>query len=279
MKGAMSDSKMGKAVVITGSTRGLGRGLAEAFLGSGAKVAISGRSQETAEGVAAELGEEYGEQRVWGTACDVRDRAQVLNLWEKAGSRFGRVDIWVNNAGVGLSPQSIWQNRLDEIRGTLDTNVWGTILGSVVAVRGMMDQGGGWIFNMEGLGSDGRKVSGLAIYGTTKYGLDYFNQALIEETRATPVRVGTLSPGMVATDMTDVRYPEGSEEAKRFRQVMNLIGDRPENVAPWLVERMLTSTTHGARIKYLTWTRMLRRVVAMPFRDRHIFDGGPSQGP
>jgi short-subunit dehydrogenase len=110
-----------------------------------------------------------------------------------------------------------------------------------VALRGMLAQGSGSIFNMEGLGSDGRRISGLALYGTTEYGLDYFNRALIEEARDTPVIVGTLSAGMVVTDMTTVRYAQGSDEGRRFRRVMNLMGDRVENVAAWLAHQMLVN--------------------------------------
>jgi NAD(P)-dependent dehydrogenase (short-subunit alcohol dehydrogenase family) len=274
----MQETKRERVAVITGSTRGIGRGLAEAFLDEGTKVGICGRTAEGVEAAVAEMGERAGPDRVWGMACDVRQRDQLQNLWESAVARFGRVDIWVNNAGVGLPQGSIWEGDLEACRATIETNLWGTVLGSVVAVRGMLEQGGGSIFNMEGLGSDGRMVDGLAIYGTTKYGLDYFNRALIEETRDTAVHVGTLSPGMVVTDMTDVRYPEGSAEGKRFRRVMNLIGDRVENVTPWLANQMLSHKEHGARIKYLTFGRMLRRMVAAPFRQRDVFREAPPGG-
>lgn len=274
----MQGAKIAPVVVITGSTRGIGRGLAEAFLDAGAKVGISGRTPDAVEAAVAEMGERVGPDRVWGMACDVRQRDQVQNLWESAVARFGRLDIWVNNAGVGLPQGPIWEQDLEASRAIIDTNIWGTILGSVVAVRGMLGQGGGSIFNMEGLGSDGRKVDGLAIYGTTKYGLDYFNRSLIEETRDTGVHVGTLSPGMVVTDLTDVRYPEGSAEGRRFRRVMNLIGDRVENVTPWLVNQMLSHPAHGARIRYLTLGRILRRMAAAPFRHRDVFRVAPPGG-
>ena len=83
----------------------------------------------------------------------------------------------------------------------------------------MLDQGYGSLYNMEGLGSDGRRVEGLTLYGSTKYALRYFTDALVEEMRTTPVLVGALSPGMVITDLITGQYedrPEDWEAAKRI---------------------------------------------------------------
>jgi NAD(P)-dependent dehydrogenase (short-subunit alcohol dehydrogenase family) len=262
-------------VVITGSTRGIGKGLAAAFLELGASVVVSGRKESSSEATAEELAPQDARERVHACACDVRVEAQVEALWECAYKHYGGVDIWVNNAGLGLARQAIWKNDLSEVRAVLEANIWGTMLGSAVAARGMLAQGGGAIYNMEGLGTTGRRIDGLAVYGTTKYGLDYFNQALIEETRGSDVLVGTLSPGMVVTDLTISRYRPDSTEAKRFRRVMNLLGDKVENVAPWLAIQMMRNQRHGARLKYLTWWRLSRRLLRRPFWKRDILEGTP----
>ena len=80
------------------------------------------------------------------------------------------------------------------------------IYGSQVAIRGMLTQGFGAIYNMEGMGSDGRTHDGLALYGTTKYALKYFTDALVLETKETPLIVGALRPGMVITEMVTDQY-------------------------------------------------------------------------
>ena len=94
-----------KTVVITGSTRGIGRGLAENFLARGCKVVVSGRQAEGVAAVVTELAGRHGEENVAGKACDISDGSQLQGLWDEAASRFGRVDIWINNAGaVGECP-------------------------------------------------------------------------------------------------------------------------------------------------------------------------------
>lgn len=259
--------------MITGSTRGIGKGLAAAFMGLGANVVVGGREADSSAAAAEGLISRFGRARVQAQVCDVRQLDQVEDLWHAAAERFGAVDIWVNNAGQGLPRQPIWENRLEEIRAVVETNIWGTMLGSVVAFRGMMSQGSGAIYNMEGLGTTGRRIDGLAIYGTSKYGLDYFNRAFIEEAKGSPVLVGTLSPGMVVTDLTTTRYRADSPEAAKFRRLMNLLGDRVENVAPWLAQQMLLNEKHGARLKYLTFWRLLRRIARLPFGGRDVYEG------
>ena len=93
----------GKVVVVTGSTKGIGKGLAREFLKRGHSVVISGRKQADAEAVATELGPEaVSGVKASGVACEVTDYAHVQNLWDKAIAAFGRVDIWINNAGMCL---------------------------------------------------------------------------------------------------------------------------------------------------------------------------------
>src|SRR5690606_36859454 len=86
--------------VITGSTRGLGRGLAKELLARDCAVVICGRSQERVAKVTTELGERFGAGRVYGQTCDVMSLPDVEALWEGTTARSGRVDIWVNNAGI-----------------------------------------------------------------------------------------------------------------------------------------------------------------------------------
>jgi NAD(P)-dependent dehydrogenase (short-subunit alcohol dehydrogenase family) len=88
-----------KTIVITGSTRGIGYGLAEAFLSLGCSVTVSGRGEEAVEKAAAGLKSSFEAERVFGTACDVTDPSQLQALWDKSIEIFRKVDIWVNNAG------------------------------------------------------------------------------------------------------------------------------------------------------------------------------------
>ena len=89
-----------KNIVITGSTKGIGLGLAEAFMARGHNVVISGRRQDTVDAAVASLNATKPSGRAVGVACDVSDVAQVQNLWRQSAKVFGRIDVWINNAGL-----------------------------------------------------------------------------------------------------------------------------------------------------------------------------------
>ncbi len=190
-----------KIVVITGSTRGIGYGLANELLKQGCAVSISGRTAASVAQAVSALAGKFGAERVFGNPCDVTDYLEVLTLWEKTCAHFGKIDIWINNAGLGHPPAAIWELSPDLINAVISTNLIGAFYGSKVAVQGMMAQGYGSLYNMEGRGSNGARTAGLALYGSTKYGLRYLTESLIEETKGSPILVGALSPGMVVTDL------------------------------------------------------------------------------
>lgn len=259
-------------IVITGSTRGIGFGLAEAFLAKEQAVVISGRSQQAVEQAVEKLGARYGLSRVFGVPCNVTIYGEVQHLWEAALAQFGRVDIWINNAGITNPRVPLWQQAPEDISAVVNTNLIGAIYGSRVAVTGMLSQGGGFLYNMEGLGSDGRMIPGMGLYGSTKHGLVYVTQVLVAETRSTPVRVGSLSPGMVVTDMLRVERGGDGAESERTLRVLNILSDRVETVTPWLAERILANERHGARIRWLTPSKVALRFLSAPFSRRQVLD-------
>ncbi len=261
-----------KTVVITGSTRGIGYGLADSFLARGCAVAISGRSAEAVDSAVAALSAKHEPGRLFGLACDVTDLTQLRALWAGAKERFGQVDIWVNNAGVS-NPQADFQHQEPErMTAVVNTNVLGAMYGSLVALRGMIEQGFGALYNMEGLGSDGRMVRGLALYGTSKAALAYLTRSLAAEARGTAVIVGGLRPGMVLTDLITKGYENRPEEWERFKPILNILADRVETVTPWLTERVLANRKNGVTINWLTRRKVMSRFLVSPFRKRRLFD-------
>jgi NAD(P)-dependent dehydrogenase (short-subunit alcohol dehydrogenase family) len=261
-----------KVIVITGSTRGIGFGLAEAFLARDCAVVISGRTAAAVEEAGARLVAAYGTERVMGRACDVRQFEQVQALWHAAVDRFGHVDVWINNAGLGNVQADFWDQPPDRVRAVVETNVVGAMYGAQVALAGMLARGTGSIYNLEGLGSDGRKIEGLTLYGTTKYGLAYLTDALAEEVEGTPVIVGALRPGMVVTDLLTVQYEDRPEAWERAKETFNLLADRVETVTPWLADRVLANERNGARFKWLNPLRLAGRFLMAPFRRRDLFE-------
>ena len=259
-----------QTIVVTGSTRGIGRGLATEFLKRGHRVVVAGRSDASVNPAVAELSQ-LGE--VIGQPCEVSDLAACQALWDAAVAKFGRVDIWINNAA--LAPDHGLFADLDsaQISATINANLTGTLFGTQVALKGMLAQGGGKIFTFEGFGSNGMTNPGLAVYGTTKYAVRYFTDALAKEYADSPVLIGSLSPGMVPTDL--LIYSSRSEDAAQWeksKRVMNILGDKVETVTPWLAEQALGSKKQGARIEWLTKGKAMRRFLLPGYKNRTIVE-------
>ena len=261
-----------KHIVITGSTRGIGLGLAKYFLSQDCKVTINGTKQENVTRALNELTKLYPNARVQGIAGNVTIYDDVTKLWDFAYQNFGDVDIWINNAGIPQERKMAWEISPDKIHSIFDVNVVGMIYGSKVAMNQMIKQGHGQIFNMEGFGSDGMTMEKMTLYGTTKRAVRYFTHSLIKEAKNTPVLVGTFSPGMVLTDFLTGALEEKPEEVERNKRVFNILADKVETVSPFLGERILSNTKHGAHINWLTKGKIAWRFMSSSFIKRNIMD-------
>lgn len=246
-------------VVITGSSKGIGRGLAREFASRGHNVVVTGRTQESIAAAIDAIGEQPGS--LLPKVCEVSDYEQHVELWNTATSVFGRIDIWVNNAGLARTIWPIVDTPVPEIEGMVETNMRGTMFGSIVAAKGMQSQGGGKIFNILGGGSDGEYFPGIAIYGTTKRGLDYFTTALAKELDGTGIVVGRVRPGMVITEAVVREAREAPENFEKSRKMINNLVDRVDTVAPWLVDEMLAFRKSGGKIRWLTGGKIGMRML------------------
>jgi NAD(P)-dependent dehydrogenase (short-subunit alcohol dehydrogenase family) len=264
-----------KHIVITGSTRGIGYGLAKAFLSSGCSVMVSGRRREAVDKAVAGLKSGHETDRIFGMTCDVTVPEQVQTLWDGSVESFGKVDVWVNNAGVSGDQGLVWELPAAEVQKPIATNILGTIYGAQIAMRGMLSQGRGAIYNMEGMGSDGRKHAGLTIYGTSKYAIHYLTEGLALEAKDTPVIIGALRPGMVITYLIVDRYTNLPEEWERVKKMFNIIADSVENVAPWLASSILSNRKNGVILAYSSIWKLLWRFISQPFVKRDLFQDGP----
>lgn len=258
-----------KTVVVTGSTKGLGLGLVRSLLELGANVVVSGRGKDAVERVCADL---RPADRVLGRACDVSVYADVQRLWDAATERFGGVDVWVNNAGTSNAQRAFVELPPDAIQSVVGTNLVGVMNGSRVALEGMLKQGKGAIYNMEGFGADGARQRGMAIYGSTKHALRYFTRSLADETRGTNVIVGTASPGIVVTDLLVSVYEQGDADLwKSKRWLFNIIADPVEVVAPWLARRLLENDKSGAHLAWMTVLKGALRFLQPRYHRRDLF--------
>jgi short-subunit dehydrogenase len=136
----------------------------------------------------------------------------------------------------------------------------------------MRKQGGGQIYNLEGWGSDGKRRNALTVYGTTKRAVRYFTRGLADELEGESVLVGTLSPGMMVTDFLTAPMV-GMEDAEPMRRIVNILGDRPQTVAEYLVGKILGNRRNHAYFVWLTTAKIIGRFLMAPFRKRDLFVG------
>lgn len=253
-------------VVITGGTRGIGCGLAHEFASRGCNVVISGRGDESLQTALDRLGGLDG--KVVGFTGDVSEHAEQQALWDYAAERFGTVDIWVNNAGLARTIWPILETPIDQVEAMVMTNMRGMVFGSMVAATGMKAQGGGKIFNMLGGGSDGEYFPGIAIYGTTKRGLDYFCTALAKELKDTGIIIGRVRPGMIVTEAVVREARADRDNFENSRKMINNIVDQVETVAPFLVDEMLSFKKSGTKIRWLNGVKIGFRMLKSLFVKR-----------
>jgi short-subunit dehydrogenase len=251
-----------KTVVITGSSRGIGLGLAREFLRRGHQVILNGRNEEVLNRALDELKSE--ESDVAGLAGDIQEEQTFQELIKLAIKEFGKIDIWINNAGIPQAQKFFHELSREEIEQLNSINITATMLGSRAALRFFMDQGYGKVFNMEGFGSDGRMMDKLTLYGSSKRTVHYFSKSLSREVKEDHIQVGILSPGMVRTDFLNHAASVANEaERERNRKVFDILAEEVEVVANFLVKRMLVSRKKYDRIEFLTFPRLLPKLVKL----------------
>ncbi len=187
----------GKAAIVTGGTKGIGRGIAEALVQEGVNVCISARHEDEIERAVAELNE-VGEASAAGAVCDVRDYEQVRALISHAVAEFGRLDILVNNAGIGIFAP-VEELTPEDFRAVLETNLFGVFYCCHEAIPEMKKQGGGYIINISSL-AGANPHPRMSAYNASKFGLNGFSEAMMQEVRHDGIKVSYIMPGSVNTE-------------------------------------------------------------------------------
>lgn len=259
-----------KHVLITGSTRGIGFGLAKRFIEANLKVTVNGTSQSGVQLAVKKLRDIYPTAFVQGFSCDVSNFNEVELLWENAIKEFGTIDIWINNAGIDQARKNFGEMNERELSQIININIAGVIYGSSVAFVNMQKQGGGQIFNMEGFGSDGMIMKKMTLYGTTKRAVRYFTRSLAKEAAQTQVKIGSLSPGMVLTDILLNSLKSNPDEAESNKRIFNILADKVDSVTPFLCKKMLANTKNNTHIVWLTKGKVMGRFISSVIIKRKI---------
>ncbi len=217
----------GKIAVVTGSTRGLGLAIARAFAEAGAAVVVSSRSPVSVEAAVQQIRAAGG--KVDGMAVDVGNLDQVKALAGFAIEKFGRFDIWVNNAGTAGPYGPTMGNDPQVFSQVVETNILGEYYGSRTAMMHFLQQGSGKLINILGRGYEG-PVPYQNAYASSKAWVRSFTASLAKETKGSGVGVYAFNPGMVLTELlTDVDVIAGSEPLlKSFPTVVRMWAKPPE---------------------------------------------------
>ncbi|HVF30672.1 MAG TPA: SDR family oxidoreductase [Pyrinomonadaceae bacterium] len=185
----------GKAAVVTGGSKGIGYAIAEALLKEGAAVLVCGREARDVKS-AVETLSAHG--AVKGAACDVRSEDSVREMLERCVTKFGGIDILVNNAGIGYFGTTVEAMTCEQFRQTLETNLFGVFYACHHAIPLMRNRGGGYIFNISSLAGQNPHAK-MAAYNASKFALNGFSEALMQEVRHDGIKVSYICPGSVNT--------------------------------------------------------------------------------
>ncbi|MEM7263117.1 MAG: SDR family oxidoreductase [Planctomycetota bacterium] len=185
----------GQVVLVSGGTRGIGRGMAEAFTERGAKVIVTGRNAKDCEATANEIGGDSV-----GIACDVAQKGQIDALVERVYADFGRVDTLINVAGVNRRKPALDISE-DDYDFVMDINLKGAFLLSTAVGARMCEDGGGRQINVTSLNTD-RPLKNVSPYAMSKAGMGHMTRSLALEWGDRGVNVNAISPGFILTDLT-----------------------------------------------------------------------------
>jgi 3-oxoacyl-[acyl-carrier protein] reductase len=187
----MSINLTNKIAVVTGATKGIGRAIAASLINAGARVAITARDEAEIAATVKEL------SAAAGYVCDVRNYDQVKSVFARVTTDLGGVDILVNNAGIGIFAP-VESMSVDDFRAVLETNVFGVFYCCHEAIPLMKQRGGGYIINISSLAGTNAHPE-MAAYNASKFGLNGFSEALMQEVRHDGIKVSYIMPGSVNT--------------------------------------------------------------------------------
>jgi dehydrogenase/reductase SDR family protein 4 len=234
-----------RVAVVTGASRGIGRAIAKAFAREGAAVIICGRTQETLDQAAAEIG-----GGVYPVACHVGRADQIHRLVETTTARFGKIDILVNNAATNIAQEPVLQIDEGKFDKMIEVNLKSAFRLTQAIAPGMCERGWGSIINIASISGIRPQYHGM-LYSMTKAALIMLTQSYALELGPRGVRVNAIAPGMIKTVLSEYYW---KDEAKREKimedQPVKHLG-QPEEIAEMAV---LLASDRGS---YITGQTMI----------------------
>ncbi|MAT38402.1 MAG: NAD(P)-dependent oxidoreductase [Ectothiorhodospiraceae bacterium] len=202
----------GQTVFLTGCSAGIGKACAYAFAGLGARLILTARREERLNEIAADIQQKHGVETLIRT-LDVRDKEAVFATIEGLPTDWQNIDILVNNAGLARGTDKLQDIDPDVWDEVLDTNVKGLLAVTRAIVPGMKARGKGHIINIGSIAGH-EAYPGGSVYNASKFAVDAITKSLRMDLVETPLRVGTVDPGLVETEFSMVRFRGDADKAK-----------------------------------------------------------------
>ncbi len=226
----------GKTAVVTGGTKGIGFAIAEALVGAEVSVCVSARHADEINHAVAELNKiTPGLSR--GVVCDVRNYDQVKSLFTRMANELGGIDILVNNAGIGVFT-TVEEMTPEDFSAVLETNLFGVFYCCHEAIPLMKRRGGGYIINISSLAGANPHPQ-MAAYNASKFGLNGFSEALMQEVRHDGIKVSYIMPGSVNTEFGGDEPNDSKSWQLQPKDIAEVVMDllhHPERSLPSRVE-------------------------------------------
>lgn len=198
--------------------------------------------------------------RVFGSVCDVRSVQEVRKLADAAIARFGRIDIWVNNAGIAHPYKKMLEVELADWCDSFETNFFGAAFGCRVALEKMIESKSGRIINIVGFGVD-RPAPNQSGYGTSKAAILALTRTLALEYGKSGVSLCAVQPGMIWTGMlTDAEGVDPSLRS-RFEWAMRVFGNAPTAPARFVIDIAERADVNGKMFRFVTPRMFVPRML------------------
>ena len=220
---------MGKTILITGATSGIGQACARKFAENGDRLILTGRNEQRLAEIKKELTENGTE--VLTLAFDVRDREKAEKYIAELPAEWQTIDVLVNNAGLALGLEPEYEGNLDDWETMIDTNIKGLLTMTRLIVPGMIERNSGHIINVGSVAGDAAYAGGN-VYCATKAAVKALSDGLRIDVANTAVRVTNLKPGLVETNFSNIRfYGDTDRAANVYKGIKPLTGDDIADVA------------------------------------------------
>ena len=256
-----------KTIIITGSARGFGYSMAKFFYENNNHIVICDINEKELENARNNLSKIKSNGNIYSYKVDVTNEEDIINMINDLKDKVESIDILINNAGVNQPMKNIWELDSKVIDRLIDIDLKGTILCSKILLPIFIKQGQGAIYNVEGYGSNNATMPGLSIYGTAKRGVTYFTEALAKEIKDTGVIVGKITPGIMITNFIGTSLGDGEkiELDEKTKNIYNILGDRPETIAKFMVDKIENNTKNNVKFTWLTTGRAFARFIKATF--------------